>query len=259
MANKAFGHDAWTSGERGSLAAKDRMRLRYSAGFGRTPPDIDAELAALAAERAALEHRLMAIGRRSRHLDASYHERGCWARAFLVDNLDGHVHRTTACRTCHPTTAFNWLTEYSGCSEDDIVAAAGELACTACFPTAPVEITSRPGVIRTEAQLAREQREAQRAKNRAAKQAKAIAMPDGSPLRDAHGHVIATERTAEIEAAAALADIMWYGTGHSWARDWFTFADRAIDALSAKRGQDVRATAETICRKAVAKRRRYGN
>lgn len=235
------------------------MRLRYSADFRRAPADIDAELAALAAERSALEHRLMTIGRRSRDLDAIYHERGCWARAFLVDNVDGHVHRTTACRTCHPTTVFSWLTEYSGCSEDDIVAAAGDLACTTCFPTAPVEVTSRPGSIRTEAQLAREQREGQRARNRAAKQAKAIAMPDGSPLRDAHGHVIATERTAEIEAAAALADIMWYGTGHPRARDWFDFADRAIGALAAKRGQDVRATAATISHKAIAKRRRYGN
>lgn len=63
--------------------------------------------------------------------------RGGWTRAYLVP--DGHIHRSTACHSLHPTTIVSWLPELSGHGEDEIVAAAGMMACTICYPTAPVE------------------------------------------------------------------------------------------------------------------------
>ncbi len=68
---------------------------------------------------------------------AEWNARGGWTRAYLVP--DGHIHRTTACHTLHPTTLISWLPEQSGLSEDEIVEAAGVHACTVCYPTAPVE------------------------------------------------------------------------------------------------------------------------
>lgn len=43
-----------------------------------------------------------------------------------------------SCSTCFPTTQFGWVTEFSGKDEAEIVAAAGEGACTVCYPSAPV-------------------------------------------------------------------------------------------------------------------------
>jgi hypothetical protein len=48
-----------------------------------------------------------------------------------------------ACTSCYPSTQYEWLTRYSGRSEDDIVYAAVELACTVCYPTAPVQVPAR--------------------------------------------------------------------------------------------------------------------
>lgn len=68
---------------------------------------------------------------------AEWQDRGGWTRAYLVP--DGHIHRSTACSSLHPTTLIAWLPEQSGWDEDEIVAAAGVHACTICYPTAPVE------------------------------------------------------------------------------------------------------------------------
>lgn len=68
---------------------------------------------------------------------AEWDNRGGWTRAYVVP--DGHIHRSTACRTLYPTTRVAWLPELSGQDEDTIVEAAGVHACTVCYPTAPVE------------------------------------------------------------------------------------------------------------------------
>lgn len=62
-----------------------------------------------------------------------------WSRFFLVQG--GHIHRSTSCSTCYPTTQFAWLPELSGLTEKDAVAAYGTRLCSVCFPTAPVEWT----------------------------------------------------------------------------------------------------------------------
>jgi hypothetical protein len=61
-----------------------------------------------------------------------------WNRYFLVTNTGGHVHRNQECTTCYPTTQYHWITSLSDCDESELVAQYGELACTVCFPNAPV-------------------------------------------------------------------------------------------------------------------------
>jgi hypothetical protein len=64
---------------------------------------------------------------------------GRWNRFFLVPG--GHIHSSTACHSCRPTTAFGWLPELSGLTEADAVKAYGPTLCSFCFPSAPVEWT----------------------------------------------------------------------------------------------------------------------
>src|SRR5699024_12010413 len=71
-------------------------------------------------------------------LGEAFRLRGGWNRAFLVAGANGHVHSSTSCSTCHPTTQYAWMTDYSGADEDTIVADAGYRACTVCYPSAPV-------------------------------------------------------------------------------------------------------------------------
>jgi hypothetical protein len=145
--------------------------------------------------------RLAEIETQTRPLEAEFDRRSGWTRAWLVLNTGGHVHRTTACRTCFPTTQFAWLTQLSGQDETEIVEQAGQAACTECYPSAPVEVRNRPSRIKTPQQLAREAAKAERAK---AKAAKAITAPDGAPLRTKGYGQIDTEVTARRNYADAL-------------------------------------------------------
>jgi hypothetical protein len=138
----------------------------------------------------------------ARPLDAEYKRRGGWTRAWLVLASGGHVHRTTECRTCFPTTKFAWLTQLSGQDEAGIVEQAGETACTECYPNAPIDVRNRPSRIKAPEQLAREAEKAERAK---AKAAKAITAPDGTSLRTKGYGEIGTEFTARRSYADALA------------------------------------------------------
>ena len=72
-------------------------------------------------------------------VDEEYVRRGGWTRAFLVRGRDGHIHKSMSCSTCRPTTQFAWLTQYSGTTEAEVVEDAGMMACTVCYPSAPVE------------------------------------------------------------------------------------------------------------------------
>ncbi|WP_147265803.1 hypothetical protein [Nocardia puris] len=209
--------------------------------------------AALINERVGLASALRILLARRDALDAVFQARGGWSRAFLVNNPSGHVHSSMDCATCNRNgraTNFKWLVEYSGRTEEQIIEAAGSRACTVCYPDAPID---RPSVFRSDEELARDLRRADREHRREAAQAKAIHMPDGSPLRDRWG-VIRTERAAEIAAVDALVDLMWYGTasgGDGWA-----FIDAAVDALAAKRDEPVRDVADLITAKAIKKYRR---
>lgn len=64
-----------------------------------------------------------------------------WPRYWLVTSSAGHIHKSTNCQTCRPTTGYGWMPQMSGQTEAESVAALGRHAdslCSVCFPSAPV-------------------------------------------------------------------------------------------------------------------------
>ncbi len=162
----------------------------------------------------------------ARPLDAEFARRGGWTRAWLVHNSGGHVHRSTACRTCFPSTQFAWPTQLSGQDETEIVEQAGQAACTECYPSAPVDVRKRPSRIKTPEQLAREAEKAERANVKAAK---AITAPDGTSLYTSNYGRIDTEFTARRQYADALS-YSRYLTAKDVVRHRQTIAEHRQDA-----------------------------
>jgi hypothetical protein len=86
---------------------------------------------------------------------------GRWSRFVLVPG--GHLHRGFGCSTLRWTTQTGLMPEFSGADEAEVVDLAGEVACTVCFPSAPV---NRPSMLpvhvkeREEAAQAAAEREA---------------------------------------------------------------------------------------------------
>ncbi|ASR85924.1 hypothetical protein SEA_PEANAM_40 [Mycobacterium phage Peanam] len=219
-----------------------------AADMARTPADIDGELAKLMTEAAELERRLQLVRQREAQLNEVFAERGGWQRAFLVNNTGGHVHRTMGCSTCFATTQFQWLTDESGKDEAAIVEAAGELACTVCYPSAPVEVLSRPGTIRRADQIEREQRAAERAAKNAEKAAAAVVSP-------ATGDVLyKTERAAKNAVLAAANDALLFEMDHPSLGEWQRDALAAIDGLVAKGVVEREAFVAEVALKAAKKR-----
>lgn len=169
-------------------------------------------------------------------LNAEFSRRGGWTRAFLAvtNGSGGHVHSSRQCSTCNNgnyATQFAWVTEFSGAVEDEIVEAAGERACTVCYPTAPVEVLERPTRIFTKD----EQRKAAERAEREAKKAAANAALVIDPVT---GKVLyKTERAALNAASAALDDTLWYG-GHPFDAEWEATVSQAVAAIAAKNGSD---------------------
>ena len=91
----------------------------------------------------ALREKLVPLEAEAAPFEAEYASRP-WSRAFLVTNNNGHVHSSMNCGTCFITTQYAWMIDYSGKDEAEIVEAAGCIACTVCFPSAPVEALARP-------------------------------------------------------------------------------------------------------------------
>jgi hypothetical protein len=98
-----------------------------------------------------------------------------WSRFFLVLNTNGHIHRDTSCSTCFITTDFGWLPELSGLTEADAVEQQGEILCSVCFPSAPVEWTN--GTSNND-KAAKDERAALKAERLAKKTAKALVPED---------------------------------------------------------------------------------
>lgn len=63
-----------------------------------------------------------------------------WSRFFLVE----HIHSNRACSSFRPTTRIGWLPSVSGLTEAEAVKEHGATLCTICFPSAPVELTTKP-------------------------------------------------------------------------------------------------------------------
>lgn len=87
------------------------------------------------AKRPSLIEKCTEIMDEIRELEAQYTG---WSRFFLVTSSTGHVHSSTHCSTCRPTTAFGWLPELSGKTEKVAVKELGPNLCSICFASAPV-------------------------------------------------------------------------------------------------------------------------
>lgn len=155
-----------------------------------------------------------------------------WTRFYLVTNTGGHVHWTTACGTCFPTTQFAWLTEQSGMTHEALVEMAGEQACTVCFPDAPVDTLRRKSQLETpEAKAKRAEKEAKRAEKAAAE----VAVEGYVGYRGRTStKVFKTVRGATNDIASHLASLCWYGEGHPSAQEWLTNVEQTRKALAAK-------------------------
>lgn len=162
-----------------------------------TVAGIDKELARLGDRRpeyaatrrealAAAMDVLDAIRDEIRDLDAIA-QAGRWSRFVLVPG--GHLHRGFYCPTLHSTTVTGLMPEYSGADEAEIVDLAGEVACTVCFPSAPVDRPTRIPSLVAERE-AREAAAAEKAAKKAAAQAAQIVVGR---------EVYKTQRAAENE------------------------------------------------------------
>jgi hypothetical protein len=213
------------------IARVDGLRTSaHHARTGRFPDPVRA--AKLEAHAAGYAPQIAAITDQMKPYHAEFDRRGGWTRAYLVQNTGGHVHRWMSCSTCFPTTQYAWLVTYSGRDEDEIVRAAGELACTICYPSAPADVLNRIGEIRRPSDLEREQRAADKATKNAQRTAAAVIDPaTGKTLYK-------TDRAASNAAVAALDSLRWYGTDHPSTLEWEQTANTAITALAAKQDLD---------------------
>ncbi|MGX5718388.1 hypothetical protein [Arthrobacter sp. MAHUQ-56] len=113
--------------------AQKKAKLSYVA----KSPERQEELARIIdAARAALAQ----LDEAAAPLEAIYRANP-WTRFFLVPG--GHLHSSRRCGSLRWTTPVYWLPEYSGKTEAEIVAQAGERACTICYPSAPVDRPSQ--------------------------------------------------------------------------------------------------------------------
>jgi hypothetical protein len=152
---------------------------------------------------ALAEAEIVSLQAEYKSLNQIWIDNGRWSRAFIVGG--GHVHSSVNCWTCYPMTQFYWAVEFSGADEAEIVANAGDRACTVCYPTAPVD---RPTTMYTpdekQAKVDAEARAQAKIERDAAKKAKA-ATASGDPLeipsmvfRD-RTELVRTEATARQE------------------------------------------------------------
>lgn len=207
--------------------------------------------------------------------DDEFDSRGGWNRAFIVSG--GHVHKSMQCSTCFETTDFNWLPEYSGKDESEIVEAAGDRACTVCYPSAPVNVLNRPSKMLTPDERKKEEDRVERERKREQKKREAaekgITNPDGTPLK-IDGYTLKSERSAEIQLVDIISDIRFKeydldrgDVYEQYGDDWMNHHDHwrnliekdkknvdiLVDALANKRGVSREEVLESVERKAANK------
>lgn len=121
--------DAWLR-----VASLARGADEYHLTISKRPSDLLAKRDELDARRAQIREEIA-------RLERVWATNGRWSRFFVVTSSSGHVHATTACRSCRISTTFGWMPEFSGRTEAEAVAELGAALCTVCFPSAPVEMT----------------------------------------------------------------------------------------------------------------------
>lgn len=209
----------------------------------KSPAEIDARLVEVQREADALRRQLAALEAEEAVI-AEAHRVRQWSRSFLVSG--GHLHSSTACSTCYPTTSFFFIPALSGMTAEEIVDEAGERACTVCFPDAPVDALRRPSSLRTpdeaEAEAARNARESARAQ----KAAEAIVV-EGLDEYRGRAHTFKSERALANFVSSQLKSVhVWRMIGetngrgdHPDTEKWLADARTAAEALAARRGVDV--------------------
>jgi hypothetical protein len=227
-----------------------------------------------------LKRELAELETESLPYENEYVARGGWNRVFLAKSVNGHAHNGQNCSTCHNgefRTQFAWLVRYSGQDEADIVADAGERACTTCYPTAPVGAkgTKMFTPDEEEAQRAREEREAERARKAKEVADKSITTPEGEKLYAGKDHeswdACKTLRTAEIAATDALLEFLLDQTREN-DPEWAHYFERRsyaqcqmentrhvwylLRAIANKKGLTFQEVFETHEKKAQAKHRK---
>lgn len=167
-------------------------------------------------------------------LDAEWERRGRWTRAYLVVTKGtGHVHRSMNCTTCYPTTQYHWMVDWADKDEAQIVADAGERACTVCYPSAPVDAkgTRMFSPDEVEAQKRREEREQKRQEREAAQiTVNVLEYSSTTPTEK----VFKSERAVTNYIADKLGSLAWYGTTHPTATRWLHDVEACREALAAK-------------------------
>lgn len=233
-------------------------------GYDRAVNEMRAEqMAAAATRQAGMYNEATYIARSQEHaakaaalaeemapLEAEFIRRGGWTRAFLVSNTGGHVHKNMHCGTCFPTTQYAWMTEFSGMDEAEIVDAAGERACTVCYPTAPAAVLSQPTRMFTPDEKERQAAKAEREAKAAAARAATVVTTSGVTYK--------TERAASNAVVSAVKDVAHYNWDsemsdlHPTTGEWLTIAKEAAEAFAAKTGTEANAKIEDAITKAAA-------
>lgn len=146
-----------------------------------------------------------------REIDAEFVRRGGWTRYQLVTNVGGHVHSSTYCSTCRPTTDFDLVFQCSGMTAEELVELAGERACSVCFKDIEGLITDSKSKLPYDiaAREAAEKLAAEKAEKLAEK-AKNWVAEKGQPIYCTNGERPKTRRSAEIAAVTAYAKTKHY-------------------------------------------------
>lgn len=205
-----------------------------------------------------------------------YVRQGAWNRYFLVQDTDGHIHRSMHCQTCnregHPTR-FSWLIELSGKDERDLTDEVGPNACTVCFPWAE---TIRAEFDAKTRQIKADTKAAEKAEKARVAAEKGITTPEGGTLSASVNNetwsICKTLRTAEIAATDALVDLVevqrqsadpeyaWmFQNGRTVEKRTLEIARHAwclIRSIAAKKGQTFEETFQVHEKKAQAKVRK---
>lgn len=203
---------------------------------------------------AKLRAQLVPINERTAELNEIYKAHK-WNRAFLVQNTNGHIHSSMSCSTCFPSTYYAWITYLSASTEQEIVEAAGETACTVCYPSAPAEVLGKPSTIVTAEKIEKEKSKAEREAKKAEK-ASARPTPNGEPLIVPETWAIRQSKELKTERAASMfyVEVQYeIQKGGSWTvRKWEEIENgvevmqaacvKVVNSVAAKRG----VSAETI-------------
>jgi hypothetical protein len=186
-----------------------------------------------------------------------------WTRYFLVP--DGKIHKSVHCKTCNhyfvstgwSQTRFQWLTEFSGTTPEDMIKMHATTMCTVCFPAAPLDPAYQEAIRKTaaEKQAARDAKAAER-------QAKLDATPkgdDGKPLKvGQYGDQPKTERGARNLLSHYLGNVHQYRLIGSYGKHpdedrWLADAKIVSRSIARMTGEDADALYQAAYTKAEKK------